>query len=61
MNQYRIFFVQTFPPIPSMHRKLTKLEKSCMQNNQLLTKTLVELKNDSDMYVVVAEGVIIRG
>ena len=40
-----MFFVQTFTLIPRMHPKLTEYEMSCMQNNQLLTKTLVELRD----------------
>jgi hypothetical protein len=38
---YRIFFVQisTLPPI--MYQKLTEYGSSCMQNNQLLTITLL--------------------
>ena len=33
-NQYRMFFVQTSTLPPSMHQKLTKHGRSCMQNNQ---------------------------
>ena len=35
-----------------MHPKLTKHGKICMQNNQLLTKTLVELIGNCNTYIV---------
>jgi hypothetical protein len=45
MNRWRKFCVQTSTPAPSMHKKLTQHGKYGMQINQLLTKTLVDLKN----------------
>ena len=47
MNQYRMFFVQTSILPPRMHHKLTKHGGFCKQNNQLPTKTHVELKDNS--------------
>ena len=35
-------------PPPSMHRKLTEHARCHMQNNQLLTKSHVELEDNSD-------------
>jgi hypothetical protein len=46
MNWYRMFFVQSSTPTPSMHQKLIDHGKFCMQNNQLQIKTLVELKDN---------------
>ena len=40
-NQYRMVFVQTSTQPPSMHRKLPKHRRCCMQNNQILTKMYV--------------------
>ena len=47
MNRYRMFFIETSTLTPSMHRKLTKDGKLCMQKNNLRTKTPVELKDNS--------------
>ena len=47
MNWYRMFFVQTSTLPPRMHQKLTKHEKFCKQNNQLLTKNHDELEDNS--------------
>ena len=47
MNWYRTFFIQTSTLSPSMHRKLTKHGRSCMQNNHLPTKSFVELEDNS--------------
>ena len=46
MNGYRMFFDQTSTLPPSMHRKLTKHERCCMQNNQLPTDSHVELEEN---------------
>ena len=42
MNRCRMVFVQNFPLPPSMHGRC------CMQNNQLLTKSHVELEDNSN-------------
>ena len=47
MNLCRMFFVQSPKPTPSMHQKLTKLGTCCMQNNQLPTKSPIELEDNS--------------
>jgi hypothetical protein len=47
MNRYKMFFVQTSTLPPRMHHKLTKHGRFCKQNNQLPTKTHVELKDNS--------------
>jgi len=48
MNSYKMFFVQTSTPIPNMHWKLnTDREIFLMQNNELLTKTPVGIKDNS--------------
>jgi hypothetical protein len=47
MNRYRMFFVQTSTIPPRMHQKLSKHGKFCKQNNQLPTKSHVELKDNS--------------
>jgi hypothetical protein len=39
-----MFFVQTSTLPPRMHQKLTKHGRFCKQNNQLPTKSHVELK-----------------
>ena len=49
MNQYIMFFVQTSTLPPRMHHKLTKHGRFCKQNNQLPTKTHVELKDNSNI------------
>jgi hypothetical protein len=41
-TKYRMLFVQTFTPTPSMHHKLLGYGKYHMQNNHLPTKSLVE-------------------
>ena len=43
MNQYRMLFVQI------MHQNLTEHGKCCMRNNQLPTKTPVELNDNSNI------------
>jgi hypothetical protein len=48
MNRYRMFFVQTSTLPPRMHQKLTKPGRFCKQNNQLPTKSHVELKDNSN-------------
>ena len=47
MHWDKKFFVQTSTPTPSMNWKLTKRAKYCIRNNQLLTITLVESKDNS--------------
>ena len=47
-TQYRIFFIQTSTLTPSMHQKLTKHGKFCMQNNQLPSNTPVEVTDNSN-------------
>jgi hypothetical protein len=42
-----MFFIPTSMPPPSMHQTLTELGRCCMQNNRLLTKSHVELNNNS--------------
>ena len=49
MNRYRMFYVQTSTLPPRMHQNLTKHGRFCKQNNQLLTKSHVELKYNSNM------------
>ena len=49
-----MFFVQTSTTTPRMRRNLTKHRQYCMQNNQLLTKTPIELKDKSIMLVKVS-------
>ena len=46
MNGYKMFFDQTSTQPPSMHRKRTKHERCCMQNNQLPTDSHVELEEN---------------
>jgi len=53
MNQFRMFFMQTATPPPRMHQKLTKHGKFCKQNNQLPTKTRVELKDNSNINIFI--------
>ena len=52
MNQHRKFFIRTSTPAPSMHWKLTEYGKYCMQNNQLASKTLVGLKDNSTVHIM---------
>ena len=47
---YGMSFIQTSTLTPSMHPKLTEHGKLCMRNNQLPTKTLVELMDNSSMF-----------
>jgi hypothetical protein len=47
MNRYRMFFVQTSTLPPRMHQELTKHGRFYNQNNQLPTKSHVELKDNS--------------
>ena len=47
MNQYRLFFVQTFTLPPSTHQKFTRKGSCWMAINQLLTKSHVELEDYS--------------
>ena len=46
MNRYRMF-VQTFTLPSSMHQKLTKHGRYCMQNNQLPIQSHVEIEDNS--------------
>jgi hypothetical protein len=55
MNRYRMFYLQTSTLPPRMHHKLTKHGRLCKQNNQLPTKTHVELKDNSIMYTLMLE------
>ena len=43
-----MFFFQTSKLPPSMHQKPTELGGCCMQNNQLLTNSHVELEDNSN-------------
>ena len=47
MSQHRMFLVETSTLTPSMHRQLTIYGRYCMQDNQLLTKSHVELEDTS--------------
>jgi hypothetical protein len=49
MNRYRMFFVQTSTLPPRMHHKFTKHGRFCKRNNQLPTKTHIELKDNSNV------------
>jgi hypothetical protein len=49
MNWYRMFYVQISTLPPHMHHKLTKHGRFWKQNNQLPTKTHVELKDNSNV------------
>ena len=40
MNWYRIFFVQTSTPLPSMHRNLTERVRCCMQRTNSQPKAI---------------------
>ena len=42
-----MLFIQIPTPTPSMHRKLTLHEKCCIRNNQLPTKSPVQITDDS--------------
>jgi hypothetical protein len=56
-----MFFVQTSTLPSRMHHKLTKHGRFCKQNNQLPTKTHVELKGKSKPPVEVVKGQILAG
>jgi hypothetical protein len=43
MYQYRMFFIQIQTLPPSMHSRFSEHGRCCMQNNQLLTKSLLSL------------------
>ena len=47
MNRSRMSFIQTSTLPPSMHQKLIKQGRCCMENNQLLTKSQVGLEDIS--------------
>ena len=47
MNQNRLLFIQIHTLPPSMHQKLIGHGRCCMQNNQLSTKSPIELKDNS--------------
>ena len=49
MNGYEKFIIQTSTSTPGMHQKLTEHGKDFMQNNNLPTKTLVKLKDNSNL------------
>ena len=51
MNQYKMFYVQTSTWLrPNMCRKFLEHGRNCMHNNELLTKSHVELEdNKSDI------------
>ena len=53
MNRYRMFFVQTSTWPPNMHLKLTKHGRFCKHNNQLPTKSHVELEDNSNVVSVI--------
>jgi hypothetical protein len=61
MNRYRMFFVQTSTIPPCMHQKLTKHGRFCKQNNQLPTKSHVELKDNSIVHNLEKEFNMTRG
>jgi hypothetical protein len=48
-----MFFIQISTPTASMCRNLTEHENLHMQNNQGLTKNLVELK---DSFIIIEKG-----
>jgi hypothetical protein len=48
MNRYRMSYVQTSTLPPCMHQELTKHGRFYKQNNQLPTKSHVELKDNSN-------------
>ena len=48
-NWHNKLFVPTSTPTPSMHKKLTKHGKFCLQNNQLPTTPAAELKGNSSV------------
>ena len=60
MNQYSMLFVQTYTPALSMHQKLTKHEKSCMQNDQLPTCIAFKLNENSDLNTMMSGLVCVQ-
>jgi ribosomal protein S30 len=50
-----MFYVKTSTLPPRMHQKLTKHGKICKQNNQLPTKSHVELKDNSNIWPKVSQ------
>ena len=52
MNWYRMLFVQTSTLPPRMHHKHTKHGRFCKQNNELPTKSHVELEDNSIVTLV---------
>jgi hypothetical protein len=61
MNRYRMFFVQTSTPPLRMHQKLTKHGRFYKQNNQLPTKSHVELKDNSNCPVILHSCDTLKG
>ena len=59
-NPYRMFFIQTSIPTPSMPRELIKHGKVCMKNNQLLTKSPIEWINDFNIFNVIGSKLFNR-
>ena len=53
MNQYRMFFVQTFSWPPNMHQTLTKHGRFCKQNNHLPIKSHDELEDNCNVYLLI--------
>ena len=51
MNWYKMFYHQTSTLPPSMHHKLTKYGRSCVQSNQLPTKSHAELEDNTIMLI----------
>jgi hypothetical protein len=49
MNRYTMFYVQTSTLPPRMYQKLIKHGRFCRKNNQLPTKSHVELKDNSNV------------
>ena len=47
LKQYRMFSIPTYTLHSNMHQILTQQGRCCMHNNQLLTKSLVELEDYS--------------
>ena len=45
MNRYGMFVIQTSTLPPSIHQKLSKHGRSCMQNNQLQPKVMLSQRN----------------
>lgn len=53
MSQYKMLFVQTSTLPPSGHRKLTEHGKFCKENNELPTKSCVELEDKSNVLYLI--------